>query len=67
MSAVTTHILDLSSGSPAANVDVRLYVAVTCYDPLIIYLYEEGMARFATIKYETSLKSIKNQWVSSTR
>lgn len=47
--------------------DVRLYVAVTCYDPLIIYLYEEGMARFATIKYETSLKSIKNQWVSSTR
>jgi len=28
MSAVTTHILDLSSGSPAANVDVRLYVEV---------------------------------------
>ncbi|CBY37805.1 unnamed protein product, partial [Oikopleura dioica] len=46
--------------------DVRLYVAVTCYDPLIIYLYEEGMARFATIKYETSLKSIKNQWMHLT-
>lgn len=46
--------------------DIRLYVAVSCYDPLIIYLYEEGMARFATIKYETSLKSIKNQWMHLT-
>ena len=26
--------------------DVRLYVAVTSYDPVIIYLYEEGLTRY---------------------
>ncbi|KAL8620268.1 hypothetical protein ACOMHN_064558 [Nucella lapillus] len=41
--------------------DVRLYVAVTSYDPLVIYLYEEGLTRFATVKYERSTKHIRNQ------
>ncbi len=26
--------------------DVRLYVAVTSYDPMTVYMYEEGLTRY---------------------
>ena len=31
---------------------MRIYVVVTCINPLRIYIYEEGLARFATCKYQ---------------
>ncbi|XP_017779689.1 PREDICTED: tubulin polyglutamylase TTLL5 isoform X2 [Nicrophorus vespilloides] len=40
--------------------DLRLYVAVTSFDPLLIYIYEEGMVRFATVKYDTTHKQLWN-------
>ncbi|XP_039312801.1 tubulin polyglutamylase TTLL5 isoform X3 [Solenopsis invicta] len=40
--------------------DLRLYVAVTNYDPLLIYLYEEGLVRFAAVKYDSRSQYIWN-------
>ncbi|ODM95085.1 putative tubulin polyglutamylase TTLL2 [Orchesella cincta] len=34
--------------------DIRLYVCVSAIDPLVIYIYQEGLCRFATEKYDTS-------------
>ncbi|XP_056282088.1 tubulin polyglutamylase TTLL5 isoform X3 [Pseudoliparis swirei] len=46
--------------------DVRLYVLVTSYDPVLIYMYEEGLARFATVKYDRTSKNIKNTFMHLT-
>ncbi|KAM8921316.1 tubulin polyglutamylase TTLL5 [Pelodytes ibericus] len=46
--------------------DIRLYVLITSYDPLIIYLYEEGLTRFATVRYDRTAKHIKNQFMHLT-
>ncbi|XP_041969734.1 probable beta-tubulin polyglutamylase isoform X2 [Aricia agestis] len=40
--------------------DLRLYVCVTSIDPLLIYLYEEGLVRFATVKYDNTNKNLWN-------
>jgi hypothetical protein len=31
--------------------DLRIYVGITCFNPLRIYVFENGLARFATNEY----------------
>jgi tubulin polyglutamylase TTLL4 len=38
--------------------DLRIYVLVTSYDPLRVYLFNDGLTRFATEKYSTSTKEL---------
>ncbi|NXV74402.1 TTLL4 polyglutamylase, partial [Atlantisia rogersi] len=46
--------------------DLRIYVYVTCYDPLRVYLFKDGLVRFASCKYSSSMKSLSNKYVHLT-
>jgi len=46
--------------------DLRIYIVVTSFDPLRIYMYENGLVRFATEKYSTKDKSCKIKYIHLT-
>jgi tubulin polyglutamylase TTLL5 len=45
--------------------DLRIYVVVTSYEPLRVYAYKEGLARFASESYSTKA-SKSNQYMHLT-
>lgn len=46
--------------------DLRLYVLVTSFNPLRVYLYSEGLVRFASVKYSNNPKDIKEKYMHLT-
>lgn len=41
--------------------DLRLYVAVTSFEPLCVYLYQDGLARFCTEKFSLSARHLTDR------
>uniref|UniRef100_A0A0N4ZTE1 Tubulin--tyrosine ligase-like protein 5 n=1 Tax=Parastrongyloides trichosuri TaxID=131310 RepID=A0A0N4ZTE1_PARTI len=46
--------------------DLRLYVLITSFYPLICYLYEDGLTRFASEKYSNDVDTLKQPFVHLT-
>ncbi|KAM9487011.1 tubulin monoglutamylase TTLL4 isoform 1-T2 [Clarias gariepinus] len=46
--------------------DLRIYVYVTSYDPLRVYIFNDGLVRFASCKYSSSMKSLGNKFMHLT-
>ena len=46
--------------------DLRLYVLVTSFDPLKIYMFKDGLVRLASVPYSTSKSSLKQRFVHLT-
>lgn len=46
--------------------DLRIYVLVTSYDPLRIYMFKDGLTRFATYEYNVKLKDVKKRYIHLT-
>jgi len=46
--------------------DLRIYVAITSINPLRIYVYQEGLVRFATEEYSNNKKIFGNPYIHLT-
>ncbi len=46
--------------------DLRIYVLVTSFSPLTIYIYEDGLVRFATVKYSLDPEAFDNKFIHLT-
>lgn len=48
--------------------DMRIYVAVTSFDPLRVYIFEEGLGRFATAPYSATVSrsNLQNRYAHLT-
>ena len=45
---------------------MRIYVLVSSYDPLVIYMFKDGLVRFSTEKYSLKSKSLKKRYIHLT-
>ena len=46
--------------------DLRVYVLVSSFNPLKVYIYNDGLVRFATEKYSNDNKNLNKKYVHLT-
>ena len=46
--------------------DLRLYVLVTSWKPLVAYKYGQGFSRFCSVKYNTDVGDLDNNFMHLT-
>lgn len=46
--------------------DMRIYVLVTCFEPLKAYIFQQGLVRLATVPYSTGKGSLKKRFIHLT-
>ncbi|CAG9540704.1 unnamed protein product [Cercopithifilaria johnstoni] len=65
-SLIAQHYIERPLIVNSAKFDLRLYVYLTSLDPLRIYLYNDGLVRFASIPYSSALSSMSNKFMHLT-
>lgn len=65
-SLTVSHYIDNPHLINGYKYDIRIYVALLSINPLRIYIYEEGLARFATAKYISIEKDSTSQYTHLT-
>jgi tubulin polyglutamylase TTLL4 len=46
--------------------DLRIYIVVTCFEPLKAYFFQDGLVRLATQQYSTAKGTLKKRYVHLT-
>lgn len=46
--------------------DMRIYIIVTCFEPLKAYIFQHGLVRLATQPYSTNATSLKKRFIHLT-
>jgi hypothetical protein len=59
-SSVVSEYIDNPMLIDGYKFDLRIYVALTSINPLRIYIYEDGLVRFATVKYSSNIQGNKS-------
>lgn len=63
---VAQHYIERPLTINRAKFDLRLYAYVPTFEPLRVYIYDQGLVRFASVPYSHSVSTISNKYMHLT-
>lgn len=63
---IVQHYLSRPKLISGMKFDLRLYVLVTSFNPLKIYIYSDGLVRFASVKYKDDISYLNDRFMHLT-